>query len=128
MTLPNLYVYHTFLELFKVLKTHIPVSLYYLFTKSVRENSLALHLPRYLLDISRNNFVFKSASLWNALITNVFEKCNPGKNGILVSGSVTNSDFCASVPFVKTKLREILLKQQALGDETIWTPENAFKS
>ena len=126
MILPNLYVYHTLLELFKILKTHTPISLYSLFTQSQRDNNLTIHLPKFVLEISRNNFTFKSSSLWNALATKIFKKNIPGKDGIVIRGSVTNSDFCATVPFIKKKLRMILLKQQTLGDETIWTTENAF--
>ena len=124
LTLSNLYAYHTFLELFKILKTHVPISLYSLFTQSQRDNNLILCLPKFRLEISRKNFVFKSSSLWNALIANIFEKSALGKDGIIIRGSVINSDFCATIPFIKNKLRIILLKQQALGDVTNWTIEN----
>ena len=78
MILSNLYVYHTFLELFKILKTHVPVSLHSLCNQSHRNTNLKLKLPKLVLEISRNNFVFKSSSIWNYLITNIFEKNVPG--------------------------------------------------
>ena len=90
MILSNLYVYHTFLELFKILKTHVPVSLHSLYNQSHRDTNLKLKLPKLVLEISRNNFVFKSSSIWNYLITNIFEKNVPGKDGIVVRGSVIN--------------------------------------
>ena len=42
----NLYVYHTFLNTFKILKTHTPVSLYSLFNQSQRDNKFLLILPK----------------------------------------------------------------------------------
>ena len=126
MTLHNLHIYHTFMEAFKILKTHIPVSLYCLFRQSQRDTNMILHLPKFVLEISRNNFIFKSSTLWNTLIDKIFEKNAPDSGGILIRGSVINSDFCATIPFIKNRLRMFLLKQQALGDESNWTKENAW--
>ena len=126
MALPNLYVYHTFLELFKILKTHIPVSLFCLFTHSQRDTSMMVHLPKFDLEISRHNFVFKSTTLWNSLIDKILEKSATNKDGLVIRGSVINSDFCATIPFIKSRLRMIILQQQALGDETNWTKENSL--
>ena len=98
-------VYHTFLDLFKILKTHIPISLYSLFNQSQRGINFKLHLPRVTLDISKNNFVFESCSLWNSLIGDILGRSIAGTNETIVRGSVLNSDLCAPVPFIKNKLR-----------------------
>ena len=95
----NMYVHHTFLDIFKILKTHIPISLYSLFNQSQR------HLTKVTLDISKNNFVFK----WNSLIGDILERSIAGTNRIIVRGSALNSDLCAPVPFIKNKLRLLLL-------------------
>ena len=124
LTLHNLHVYHTFLDIFKILKTHVPISLYLLFTHGQRDN-LMLKLPYVSLEISRNNFVFKSSSIWNNLIENIFEKNEPSENGMIINGSTINSDFCATVPFIKNKLKTLLLSKQALGDEINWVKENS---
>ena len=45
---------------------------------------------------------------------------------MVVGGSVTNSDFCASIPFIKKKLKNILFESQALGVSEEWLRENAL--
>ena len=72
MNLPNLYVYHTFLDLFKILKKHTPISLFTLFEQSQRGTNFLLHLPKVNLNISKNNFVYNSCILWNSLIGNCY--------------------------------------------------------
>ena len=62
---------------------------------------LKLKLPKLVLEILRNNFVFKSSSLWNYFIANIFEKNVPGKYGIVVRGSVINSGFLCNCHFHK---------------------------
>ena len=127
MTIQNMYVYHTFLDLFKILKTHIPISLYSLFNQIQRGINFKLHLPRLTLDISKNNFVFKSCSLWNSIIGDILERSIAGTNGIIVRGSALNLDLCAPVPFIKNKLRLLLLNHQASGDPLKWIPKNSLK-
>ena len=50
----------------------------------------------------------------------------PDDKGIIIIGSSKNSDFCASIPFVKQKLKANLLNQQSQGDIE-WLPENSLK-
>ena len=127
MTIKNMYVYHTFLDLFKNLKTHIPISLYSIFNQSQRGINFKLHLPRVTLDISKNNFVFKSCSLWNSLIGDILERSIAGTNWIIVRGYALNSDLCAPVSFIKNKLRLLMLNHQASGDTLKWILENSLK-
>ena len=122
-----MYVYHAFLDLLKILKTHIPISLYSFFNQSQRGINFKLHLPTVTLDISKNNFVFKSCSLWNSLIGDILERSIAGTNRIILRGSALNSDLCAPVPFIKNKLRLLLLNHQASGDPLKWIPENSLK-
>ena len=104
LNLSNLYVQQTFVELFKILKNHTPISIFNLYSLSIRDTNFLLQLPKVYLNISKNNFVCKSSELWNSLIGKVFEKCIPGENGIIIKGSVRDSDFCAPIQFVKNKL------------------------
>ncbi len=124
LSLPNLYVYHTFIELFKLQKMRSPISLFSLFELSNRDTSFLMHTPKVNLDVSKNSYVFKSCIIWNRLIDNILEKSMPEENGLIVRGSVKNSDFCATLPFTKKKLKSALLKTQALGDKMIWNPKN----
>ena len=83
-----------------------------------------MHPPRVNLDVSKNNYVFKSCIIWNNLINDILEKSQPEENGIIVRGSAKNSDFCATIPFVKKKLKQALSDIQALEDKMTWVPTN----
>ena len=124
LNLSNLYVQQTFVELFKTLKIHTPISMFNLFSLSIRDTNFLLQLPKVYLNISKNNFVSKSSVLWNSLISKVFEKCPPNESGMIIKGSVRDSDFCAPIQFVKNKLKGILLCHQKAGDPIEWVPEN----
>ena len=129
MNLFNLFKYHTFLETFKILKTQLPVSLYSLFSQGQRDNFL-LHLPDVNLDVSKQNFVFSSTSLWNKIVGVILEKnvltCLGEGKYVIIIGSTPNSDLCATIPFVKNKLKAYLLNKQASGEVDIWVPENVL--
>ena len=124
LTLSNLSVYHTFLELFKILKYRTPISIYEFYTLSEQETNFRLLLPIVDLEKSKNNFVFNSCVIWNRLVENILERSLPNEKGIVVQGSGKNSDFCASMPFIKNKLKSELLNLQGLGNNTDWIPDN----
>ena len=127
LNLSNLYVYHTFIDLFKILKNHTPISLFTLFDQSQRGTNFLLHPPKVNLNISKNNFVYNSCILWNSLIGNIFERSLPSENGIIIRGSSRSSDFCATIQFIKNKLKVTLLNQQESGDIMEWVPTNSLK-
>ena len=124
LNLSNLYVQQTVVELFKTLKIHTPISMFNLFSLSIRDTNFLLQLPKVYLNISKNNFVSKSSVLWNSLISKIFEKCPPNESGMIIKGSVRDSVFCAPIQFVKNKLKGILLCHQKAGDPIEWVPEN----
>ena len=99
---------------------YLPVEL-----KGKRDMNFTLHLPSVKLDISMKNYVYNSSVKWNSLIGKVLEKSSLSEQGVVIGGSVANSDFCASIPFIKKKLKNILLKSQVLGDSKEWVKENA---
>ena len=68
LNLYNIYVQQTFVDLFKIFKSHSPISIYNLFSFSVRDSSFLVYLPKVRLNISKNNYVFRSSELWNSLI------------------------------------------------------------
>ena len=75
LSFKNLYLYHTFMELFKILKNHRPISLFSTFKVNVTASRhLSLHPPKFKLDISKNNFVCKATSIWNLCISKILEK------------------------------------------------------
>ena len=123
LNLSNLYVHQTFLTMYKVMKDHTPIAIYDIFKMSSRDNFL-VKLPSVHLNVSQCNFVSRCSLLWNKLIGKVIEKSKPESDGALMPGSAENSDFCAPVPFVKTKLRNILLTHQKAGHPYLWEPSN----
>ena len=124
LNLYNIYVQQTFVDLFKIFKIHSPISIYNLFSFSVRDSSFLVYLPKVRLNISKNNYVFRSSELWNSLIGNVFEKSVADQDGLVIRGSARNSDFSATIPYIKQKLKSILLCRQNSGDPTNWDPAN----
>ncbi len=71
LNIQNLYVLHAFMDLFKIIKNHTPISIFNLITESLRGIKLLLSLPKIHLSTSKQNFVFKSSFLWNSLIGNL---------------------------------------------------------
>ena len=127
LTLHNLHILHAFVDLFKILKLHTPISVFNLFNASQRGTNFLLCLPIINLNISKINFVFSSSLLWNSLISKVLNTSVPQDNGLIVNGSSKNSDLCAPIQFVKAKVKNILFEQQKIGDTPDWIPNNFFK-
>ena len=84
------------------------------FKKKIKIQKVKSSRLDYTLEISKNNFVFQSSSIWNKLIVNILQRNLQSENGIVVRGSSQNSDLCATLPFVKKKLKTILFNQQSV--------------
>ena len=126
LTIHNLYVKHTFMELFKTLKHHIPIPIYNLFNLPKRECSFQLLLPKVNLTNTEFNFVFKASQIWNKLIYHLLNKSTPCSNGMIIQGSTENSDLLASIPFIKFKLKESLNFVQNSGNTELWESTNFY--
>ena len=120
MSLGNLYVYHTFMQTFKVLKFSTPISTREMITFLPRNDKLTLAVPLVKLNVSQQNFAFKASKIWNEVKKHIFEPCSPCKNGIIIPGSTENSDLSSSTAFVKHKLKNHLLSMQKSGDLINW--------
>ena len=73
------------MELFKIMKHQSPVSLYCLFKpNSLYHRNISIILPSPRLEKSKNNFIFKSSSIWNEFIQKILQKCQPKSNGIII--------------------------------------------
>ena len=121
LSLENLYLYHAFMELLKILKFDSPTSLRQLFKFTDTTNSNRnMNLPRPKFDINKRNFIFKSSSIWNKLHPNVFNRCEPHDSGIIIPGSSPNSDLGAPISFVKSKLKSNLLSSQRHAPSLEW--------
>ena len=116
----NLYKYHTFMETLKILKFSTPISVHNLISLLPKTDKLRLEVPRVKLNITKQNFVFKSTQIWNDMSSEIFEKCSPNENGLIVPGSTKDSDLSASTAFIKSRLKSHLLSAQKLGNTLNW--------
>ena len=129
LSLHHLYIQHTFVDLFKIVKNRMPISLYELFNISPRTTNLLMCLPKINLVLSKQKFVFSGTLIWNNLIGKLLNKSSPGENGMIVPGSSECSDVSAPISFIKKKLKEFLFKTQKLeipDRVREWTSDNNF--
>jgi hypothetical protein len=97
LSVHNLYKQRCIMELFKIIKYRLPISLYELFNKSNRREDLLI------TQVPSHNFFYKSASLWNNFISSCGRK-----------------DFVTSSCYsIKSSLKKSLLVAQN-------EPENAW--
>ena len=108
------------METFKVLKFGSPAYIKNLINLLPRRQKLMLTVPLVKLDITQQNFAFQCTQIWNELTLHIFEKCPPTEGGLIIPGSVEDSDLAASSGSIKRKLRHYLLSQQKLGNPTNW--------
>ena len=127
LTMQNLYILRSLIELFKIIKLQSPVSIYNTFKFCPNTHHSKLLCPKYNLDISKNNFNVKSIVLWNANIDFLFDQpilCTPKcTNGLqlIIPGNVKNSDLTMSIGTFKSRLRDVLKKLQNQGDPNDWS-------
>ena len=129
MSIYNLYTQHTFIELFKILKEHLPISLSSLFTMSTRSTSHFIRIPHFNLDLSKNNFLCRASMIWNSLIDKVLDSCAPGEDNIVIPGSRKCSDLSSPISVIKNRVKTILFQTQqveVLGCELEWLPANRW--
>ena len=108
LNLHNLFVQQSFMGLYKVFKTHMPISIFEIFQQSNRETNFLVKVPDVPLKTSKCSFAYKSSVLWNTLIGKILNNSEASDNGIVIMGSSENSDLCASVPSVKNALKAFL--------------------
>ena len=120
LNLENLYFYHMFMEIFKILKYSIPCSLKQLFNLCPRNQKFLLMTPKVKLEVSKQNFVFKATKVWNKLIGHALERTEPEISGLIIPGSARNSDLSASIAFVKGKIKIYIQNSQKLGHIYLW--------
>ena len=130
LTLHHLYIYHTFLDTFKLLKYRSPMSIYKLLENSPRDIYNMSEIPIVSLDVAKNNFIFQSSCIWNDIIGKVLNPCSLNKDGIIFPGSNFGSDITIPMALLKEKLRNLLLDTQKLNslNSTDWYPENYYEA
>ena len=84
------------MECFKIIKSRVPISLYYLFNRSSRKEDLLI------TPSPTNQFMYRSASLWNEFrkLTSINSNSSPSsvkkilKNSLLKAQSKYGADWC----------------------------------
>ena len=99
LTVHNLHKYHCLLELFKVLKTHIPISIFSKFQLSNRKQTLLITPTPSI------QFTYKAAYLWNT-------------HRLKLLG--TDEDFSVGIGSFKSILKSHLLSMQSKHDPQLW--------
>jgi hypothetical protein len=84
------------METFKILKFAAPISIRDLIPFLPKSDKLRLEVPRIKLNITKQNFVFKSTQILNDMSPEVFEKCSPNDDSLIIPGSSKDSDLSAS--------------------------------
>ena len=104
------------METFKILEFSTPISISNLISFLPKTDKLRLAVPRVKLNTTKQNFFFKSTQIWNDMSVEIFEKCSPSKNGIIIPGFSADSDLTASTDVIKNKSKHHLLSSQKLGN------------
>ena len=103
LTVYQLYKYHSTLEMFKIVKLRLPISLYSLFNMSNRRENY------FITPNPSTSFVYQSAFMWNSCFK---------------LSSLYNIEFSTAIVTVKHKLKTVLLNAQKQFDKSIWFPNN----
>ena len=130
LSVNHLYIQHTFIELFKVMKEQLPVPIFELFNPSPRISSNQMCLPKIELEISKQNFAYKGSAIWNSVIDDIYDKCEPNANNVMVPGSTGYSDLSAPISIMKIRLKALLFQTQSIktpGQPNEWMPNNTFE-
>lgn len=101
MNIYNLYTSRCAVEIFKILKFRLPISLYSQFNLSVRKETL-LHTT-----YPSHHFIYKAGLIWNS-----------------ARQRLKITDFSVSVSSFKISIKNHMLTQQKLGDKYEWENNN----
>ena len=102
LSFTNLYTYHTYMELFKILKFRDPLVIYEQFKVSNRKSNLLIN------NFPAKHFVSRSTGIWNS-----------------ITPKLKLVDNCtAKIASTKNSLKNLLLSLQNDGDPVSWNSDN----
>ena len=103
LTVQNLFSYHCFMEIFKILKFRTPISLHSLYTISRRsETTLITPFPD-------SHFLYQSASIWNT-----------------IRPKLSIMDYSVSLGSIKNALKKIIFHNQHQHNDIEWLKSHDF--
>ena len=97
LAIRNLYTYHTYMELFKILKLRDPITIFEHFTTSDRKPTLIIN------ELPAENFVSRSTKIWNA-----------------ITPKLKLTDYSAKIGSIRNSLKALLFRQQNSDDPITW--------
>ena len=125
LTLNNLYVQRSLAELIKILKSHKPISMFKFLQFCPRSHHYRLLIPKH-------NLGYTVIILWNTCIGTLLDPPIPstvlqsGNSQVIIPGSNINSDLTISLGTFKTRLKNLLLNSQKLGNRIDWIKSNSL--
>ena len=102
LSIQNLYTYHTFMEIFKILKLRYPISLFDLFNISSRKEMILI------TPFPSNDFIYRATTIWNT-----------------VAPKLKLQDYTHNISLAKSTLKKALLHIQHSENKLDWT-ENDY--
>ena len=131
MTVHNLYSYHTFLEIYKILKFRTPYCIFQDLFHDNRERhmDLAIEVPMTRLHCQRVTFIYQGILLWNRYYKQLLIPFTiPLHHEYRLLHNLTeftsiHYDYSTKVSAVKSKLSNIILQAQKQGDCNLWVLE-----
>ena len=125
LTIHHLYTLNTLAEAFKIKKLLTPTIVNKLMPLSPLSESgtrqLLLEVPKVSLSISKNNFFFKAAQIWNNIVPNILQSPILDKRyNLVIPGSCENSDLTTPVSYIKSNTKTILFSIQSKGEKQLW--------
>ena len=101
LTVQNLYTYHCFMEIFKILKLRTPISIHSKYNISLRKNTTLI------TPVPSHHFTYKSAIIWN-----------------VIQPQLKIYDYSTSISLTKNKLKTLLFQNQHSHDHLEWLPND----
>ena len=120
-----MYTLNILTEAFKVKKLHTPMLIDNLLSISqCNKRHLLVKIPKSLLLVAQNNFAFKASQIWNDIIPHILNQpVLDSQTNLIIPGSCINSDLSASLGYIKTFAKKLILKIQSHGDSLQWSSD-----
>ncbi len=104
MCVKNMHYYYSTIELYKIMKFRIPISLFSRINLSNRDTSNVI-----ILQQPSDTFLYRASVMWNMVHKGLVE---------------FEDGFATSLSLVKRRLKALILENQGLHDSKIWTDDN----
>jgi len=134
LSIHSLYYYHTFMELFKCFRSHLPISIYSMFNM-VDKDRLRLRPPVIKKTRQSNHsFIVRGTDIWNHFVGQVLvhkklvegkltQQLGRSKKPTVLTLQTKLYDLSLSIPSTKSKIKRLLLTKQSRGG-TDWNDQN----